>query len=514
MRSLLLLFCAFAIAPGADAAAESVLRSRLNSDIRTTEPGTNRDENTDAVVLHMVEGLVAFREDASVGPLLADSWVVSADGLTYTFKLRPGVKFHNGAPLTADEVVWSFNRYLQPATGWRCLAEFDGHGASKIVSVETVDGLTVAITLDAPSSLFLTNLSRQDCGGTGILHPDSLDKDGSWIAPVGTGPFRFGTWRRNQFIELERFGGYVSRPGPRDGNTGGKKPMVDKIRFMIIPDASAARAALISGALDVLDGVSPNEVADLRGRKDVRLVQGPILDIYAVLVRSEQPPFDDANVRRALAMSIDIAGLTGAVTQDTGVVNASAVPAASGWHTKAHERRIKYDPAAAAALLRKSGYKGQPIKLIANKRYPQMFDGAVLVQAMAQQAGFNVELEVLDWATQLDRYGSGKYQAMTFAYSGRLDPSLGYGAFMGDPAVEPRKVWGSKPARDVLARSMSSNDPKVRQAAFDELHRLMLEDVPLIVMYNPSHIIATRPGVKGVKGWPVVQQRLWNVSRN
>ena len=111
------------------------LRIQINSDIRSTDPGGNRDDNTDNVLLHVVEGLVALREDTSVGPMLASRIDTSADGLTYTFTLRDGVKFHNGASLAADEVVWSWQRYLKPTSGWRCLSEFDGKGMTKVLSI-------------------------------------------------------------------------------------------------------------------------------------------------------------------------------------------------------------------------------------------------------------------------------------------------------------------------------------------------------------------------------------------
>jgi peptide/nickel transport system substrate-binding protein len=102
------------------AVSGSVLRSRLNADIVSSDPGMKRDANTDAVLLHVVEGLVAAREDGSVGPMLASSWTISPDGKTYRFALRPGVHFHNGAPLTAADVKWSLDRYLAPGSRWRC----------------------------------------------------------------------------------------------------------------------------------------------------------------------------------------------------------------------------------------------------------------------------------------------------------------------------------------------------------------------------------------------------------
>jgi peptide/nickel transport system substrate-binding protein len=218
-------------------AAGGVLRARMNADIRSTDPGTNRDANTHGVMGHVVEGLVAFREDTSIGPMLAESWDISEDGKTYTFRLRQGVKFHNGAAMTADDVIWSFKRWLAPATQWRCLSEFSDNGITKILGVEAPDPQTVTIRLERPTALFLGTLARPDCGQTAILHHDSVGPDGKWIAPVGTGPFKLGEWKRGQYIDLIRFDDYVSRAEPRDGYAGGKKVEVDKVRINFIPDS-------------------------------------------------------------------------------------------------------------------------------------------------------------------------------------------------------------------------------------------------------------------------------------
>jgi peptide/nickel transport system substrate-binding protein len=128
---------------------ESLLRVRLNADIRSSDPGVNRDGNTDAVMLHIVEGLVQFRENTSVGPMLAERIDTSADGRTYTFTLRQGVTFHNGAPLTSADVKASWDRYMLAATNWRCRPELAG-GVTTVTSVETPDPRTVVFTLDRP----------------------------------------------------------------------------------------------------------------------------------------------------------------------------------------------------------------------------------------------------------------------------------------------------------------------------------------------------------------------------
>jgi peptide/nickel transport system substrate-binding protein len=131
--------------------------------------------------------------------------------------------------MTADDVVWSFKRYLTPATSWRCYSELTGKGFAKIETVEAPDANTVRIKLDQPTALFLGTLARPDCGQTAILHRDSVGPDGKWVRPIGTGPFKLREWRRGQYIELDRFEEYASLGGARrlhrgQGSAGRQAP--------------------------------------------------------------------------------------------------------------------------------------------------------------------------------------------------------------------------------------------------------------------------------------------------
>jgi peptide/nickel transport system substrate-binding protein len=492
-------------------AADSTLRARLNADILSSEPGVRRDENTDAVLMHVVEGLVAYRDDTSVGPLLATRWDISSDGRTFVFHLRKDVRFHNGELLTADDVVWSLRRYLNPATHWRCLREFDGGGFAKILSIEALDPGTVAITLDRASPMLLQTLARIDCGGTAILHRSSVNPDGSWRLPIGTGPFRFSAWKRNQYIELTRFKDYAGLPGARDGLTGGKRAEVDKVRFLVIPDSATADAALLRGNLDVLAGLLPLETAQLRGTPELRLDVRPSMVIYALLFETRDPLLRDRRLRQAIALTLDIPGLVKAISHQTGKPNRSIVPDGSPYHSD--RQRFISEPSVTEArrLARAAGYAGQPIRLIASRHDPLAFDSAVLAQAMAREAGIDLEIETLDWAAQLDRYNRGTYQAMTFAYSSRLDPALNFDAVIGDKDKDPRKVWENPAARALLLEAKSTSDQPRRQAAFDKLNALFLDDVPAVVLFNSAQIVALRSNIAGFAGWPAAIPRLWGV---
>lgn len=488
------------------------LISRLNSDIISTEPGAQRDENTDSVLMHIGEGLVALREDGSVGLLLADAVDISEDGRIYHFTLRSGVRFHNNKPLTAEAVVWSLRRYLRKESDWRCRSDLTG-GIADIREVSAPDAMHVRITLAAAAPLLLKTLARIDCAGTPVLHPDSVNPDGSWNKPIGTGPFRFSRHVPNQYVELLRFDEYAPLSGLMDGNVGNKAPLVPGVRFLIIPDSSAAAAALMSGGIDIYDGVNPNEMDVLEKDDNIRIESVPLMDVYALLLQTRDPLLKDARFRKAIALSIDVGGLAVAVSNGTAGANSSMVPLPSPFHKGVHKTLIKQNLAEARRLVTESGYRGEPITLITNRRYLQMFDATVLIQAMARDAGINFEIQTFDWATQLDRYSEGMYQAMTFAYSARLDPSFNYGSVIGNKDDEPRKVWDDPVAADLLSKSAYATAAADRQAAFDALHARMLAETPLVVTYNPAHIIATRSGVEGARSWPAVQQRLWGVSK-
>jgi len=494
-------------------AAAATLRVQLPFDIRSVNPGVNRDHNTDGVVLHMVEGLVAYGEDAAPKPLLAEKVDVSGDGLTYTFTLRQGVKFHNGATLTSEDVLWNWNRYMDPKTDWRCLSEFDGRGQVKVEQVTAPDARTVVFRLDKPSALFLTSLARTDCAMTGILHKDSVKADGSFDKPVGTGPFKLAEWKRGEFIRLERFADYSALPGKIDGLGGAKRPLVDEVRFVIIPDSATAKAALLRGDVDIVPDVANADISELKKSPDkVGLSVVTHMGLVGLIIQTRDPVLGNAKLRQAMAAAIDTPELVAQVTDGIGKPNQSIVPGLSAYYGPAQKQGRAYDPAAAKKLLQEAGYKGEKIVMLANKRYPQSFDAAVVSQQMLKAVGINVEIEVLEWATQLDRYNKGNYQIQAFPYSGRLDPALSFESMTGPKDKQPRKLWDNPEVQALLDKSMVVGDKAERQKIFDELHRRFIADVPMVMLYNGIVGGAHGKRVKGYTSSLTSLPRLWEVS--
>jgi peptide/nickel transport system substrate-binding protein len=494
------------------ALAQSVLRARLNADILSSDPAGKRDLNTDAVLLHVIEGLVASRDDGSIQPMLASAWTISPDQRTYRFTLRQGVTFHNGAPLTAADVVWTFQHYMSPSSYWRCKSDLGPSGIAQLRSVRADGPGTVVMTLDRPAPMFLKTLARNDCEGSGILQRASVGADGRWLQPIGTGPFRWQGWLHNQRVELARFGGYRSLPGPESGNGGGKHALVDQLAFQVIPDSSAASAGLLRGSLDVVDGLPPNELEWLQGQAGIRFAASPIMEYFAVLFQTRDPALGDARLRRAIALSLDVAGLTRVATRGTGTANSSPIPAKSPFFGASERPLVKRDLSLARSLVKASGYKGQPIELLTSHSPPESFDAAILVQAMAREAGINLRLTSLDWASHFARYASGSYQAMIFSFSARLDPALTLDTLIGDKAREPRKAWDSPTARALLAQSIATADAGQRQRIFDAIDRQFRRDAPAVILFNSRRTTVLRSNVIGYRSWPGETQRLWNVA--
>jgi peptide/nickel transport system substrate-binding protein len=485
----------------------------MNADIRSLNPGVNRDDNTDGVVLHIVEGLVALRENGAVGPLLAEKVAVSPDGLTYTFALRQGVKFHNGAPLTAADVVWTWNRYMNPKSDWRCLTEFDGRTGLKVETVAAPNASTVVMTINKRNALFLDSLARTDCGMAGILHKDSVNPDGSFKSPIGTGPFKFGEWKRGEYVVLNRYDGYVSPAGSApDGYIGSKRPLVDAVKFIVIPDAATTKAALISGAVDIAE-LLDSDVPEMAKQSSIEVKTTPTGSKHAILFQTRDPLMGNPKLRQAIAAALDMAQLVPAASNGLAKPNASVIHATSPYYSESQKQSYKYDPDTARRLLKEAGYKGEKIKLITNKRPARpSFNIALIAQQMMQSVGLNVDIEVLEWATQLDRYVKGNYQAMVFMYSARLDPALSFESLSGPKDKETRKVWENPEALALIDKASEVSNEAERGRIFDELHKRFLAEVPMIMMYNQVDVSAKSKRVQGYTPWLASKPRLWEVK--
>lgn len=490
----------------ATGAYAETLTVRINADIRAVN-GIDRDANTDTVAHHIYETLVAFGQDLVIGPELAKSWTVSDDGKTYTFKLRDGATFQDGSPVTSADVLWNWKWKMDPTRDWVCAGDFKG------IDVSAPDAKTVVFTLPEPDALFLDQLANIQCNAW-IASPKNVDADGKWIdgSAIGSGPFKLSKWEKGQYIELTKFDGYKPLDVPLSGLAGGRTAAVDTIRFKIIPDTAAAEAALYAGEIDILPGFEASRISDAKAH-GIEVLSTPGLSWTPLLVQTQDPLMSKPAMRLAIAHAIDGAQIAQVRNDGLAGFNPSAVAEASAYHDKSFETWPEYSPAKAKAALAEAGYKGEPVKIQTNTRYQGMYDNAVMIQAMLQAVGINAQLEVLDWAAQLDNYNAGKFQLQSFGYSARLDPAQMYGRLIGDKSKKPSRQWDSPEAAALYAQTLTTTDFATRQELFRKLHAMMAKDLPIFGLYYEPVIDAISPKVKGYHVWSADKTILFGVSK-
>ncbi len=511
-KILIASFIAFSLSLGGEGVAQaqhnSTIRVALTEDVRGVDPARETDGMADPVHMHVVEGLVAYGNNLQVGPVLAASYSIEDDGKAYVFKLRDGVKFHNGEPLTSADVKWSWDYLMAEGSVWRCKAVFGG--SIKVLGVETPDPLTVIFRLEAANGSFAYTLARTDCAGTPVFHKASLKADGSWGSVIGTGPFMVGERRIGEYAEVNRYPGYVSPAGEQSGRLGRKEALVDKIRFSVVTDPAARVVGLRSGELD-LSPISSQSVKQIQDEPALDVVLSETTVWYALLLNQTDALLKNKPLRQAIASAIDRMAVAQGVTYGLAKSTTTPMPRVSQYYTPIENEAMGPDLDRTRKLLAEAGYKGEPITIITNKSFQSMFDQAIIIQSQLQAAGINVTIETLEWGLQLERYTSGAYQSQSFSYSGRFDPMGAWERIIGP---ESRKVWKDERAIALLKKGQAATNPNDVRAASSEIYALFIEEVPAVSLFHMILPNGFNKRLSGIKSSPFDAPTLWNVSIN
>ncbi len=341
---------------------------------------------------NVFEGLTRFGPDGSVNPGLAESWTISDDGLTYTFKLREGVTFHDGTTMDADDVVFSLNRTQGEESANAQKALYAG-----IASVEAIDPTTVKLTLSAPNGSMLFNLAWGDAV---IVAPESIDTIKQ--KPIGTGAFKFDNWVQGDKIDLSR-----------NENYWGTAPALAKATFKFISDPTAAFAAIMAEDIDAFAGFpAPENLPQFEADPRFKVIVGNTEGETILSTNNKMPPFDNVKVRKALAHAIDRQAII------DGAMFGLGTPI--GTHFAPHNpdyvdltSNSTYDPEMAKKLLAEAGFPdGFKTTL---KLPPPSYArrGGEIIAAQLRQVGIETEISNLEWAQWLEQVFRGKDYGLT-----------------------------------------------------------------------------------------------------
>ena len=241
------------------------------------------------------------------------------------------------------------------------------------------------------------------------------------------------------------------------------------------------------------------------------LHEGPGLEWNVMLLQTNDPLLSNLSMRMAIAHAIDFPALAKAVSSGISEYNPSTIPDSSPFHDDAQAQGYTRDLDRVAELLAEAGYDGETLTIQTNRRYENMYQVAVLTQAMLQEARISAELDVLEWPAHLDNYFNGTFQMSAFGYSARTEPVLNYQAMLGSKDVSAAYQWDSDDAQAMLQEAAAMTDEAELQGVLDQIHEAMIAEVPTLNLFNQFSIDATSPRLQGYAVWPAAKPRLWGV---
>lgn len=431
-------------------------------------------------------GLTRLDPNMTPQPELAISWTAAPDAKAFTFRLRPGVTFHDGSPFTAADVVATFKAILDPATKSPARSVLD-----MIADIAAVDPGTVLFTLNVPYADFPVSVAHANArivSAAALARPlTELDTRAN-----GTGPFKIDSFDSARMLRLVKHPGYY-RPG---------QPYLDAIEMYLFPDLAAETQNFLSGAMDVMLDVQQADFKRIAAARGVTALRVPSGRFVNIVMRQDSKPFDDVRVRNALAHAVDRSMLVDLVLDGLGRPAADNC-ISPGYRFLADSPIPPYDPPRARRLLAEAGYpQGIKIPLICSNRPAIRSQVGVAVKQMAAPAGFDIDVQTIPHDTYLANvWRKGNFYIGFWGMQPTEDAAFTL-LFTTDAAFADT-AWNNKEFDALVARGRSSVDEAERRGIYAQAQALMTRDRPSIIPFFQDVLTASRNVVKGWTAHPL-----------
>jgi len=474
---------------GATVQAQTTLRIGLAEDPDILDPSMGRTYVGRIVFAAVCDKLFDIDEKLNIVPQLALSHETSADGKEVTIKLRPGVKFHDGEAFDAEAAKFSLERHLNFPGSFRKpeLAAVD--------HIDVVDPLTIKLTLKAPFSPLIAQLT--DRAGM-MVSPKAADAAGDkfGLKPVCAGPYKFVERVQQDRIVGEKFADYWNKDNVH----------IDRVVFLPIVDATVRLANLKSGGLDLAERVLATDIKDVRADKRLKLSAALEIGYFGLTLNIDNDKnkgglSQSAKVRQALDLSIDREAITQVVFNGEFVPGNQWISPEHPYYQKAFPVP-KRDLAKAKALLKEAGVT---LPVAVDMMVPKGAENeavAQVLQSMAAEAGFDLKIRVIEFATSFKQAQAGEFQAFLIGWSGRIDPDGNSYVFMHTKAPQNDGGYSNPEADKLMEDARVVNDPAQRKAIYEKLTKIVLNDEPIIYLYHRRLLIAHTARLEGYKPIP------------
>jgi peptide/nickel transport system substrate-binding protein len=473
----------------AGAFAQTTLRIGLAEDPDMLDPTLGRTYVGRIVFAAFCDKLFDIDEKLNIVPQLALSHETSADGKEMTIKLRPGVKFHDGEKFDAEAAKFSLDRHLTFPTSFRKpeLATVD--------HVDVVDPLTVKLVLKTPFSPLIAQLT--DRAGM-MVSPKAAKAEGDkfGLKPVCAGPYKFVERVQQDRIVFEKFADYWNKDNV----------FIDKVVFLPIVDATVRLANLKSGGLDLIERVLATDIKDVRADSKLKLSTALELGYFGLTInvakdKNKGGLSQSEKVRQALDLSIDREAINQVVFNGEFTPGNQWVSPEHPYYQKAFPIRGR-DVAKAKALLKEAGVT---LPVAVDMMVPKGAESeavAQVLQSMASEAGFDLKIRVIEFATSFKQAQAGEFQAFLIGWSGRIDPDGNSYVFLHSNAPQNDGGYSNPEADKALEDARLITDAAQRKAIYEKLTMVVLNDEPLIYLYHRKLLIAHTTKLEGYKQMP------------
>lgn len=490
---------AFALAAvPALAQAPSTLRIGLQEDPDMLDPHKARTFVGRIVFMGLCDRLVDITPDLKLVPRLATEWNFSAGGLTLTMKLRSDAKFHDGEAFNAEAAKANLDRARTLPDSLR-KAEL-----GSVDSVEAPDATTLVLKLKRPDATLLSQLT--DRAGM-MLSPKTLSGDVA-AKPVCSGPYKFVERVQNDRIVLEKFKEHWEAD----------KYSFDRVLYRAIPDTTVRLANLRSGELDMLERLAPTDVKSAQSDKSLKIESIANLGYQGITINTNngeaanQPMGKDKRVRQALSLSIDRKVLSQVVFE--GLYAPSNQPFNPGnFYVSADLPVPARDLAKAKALLKEAGQSKVSVELFVTNNPVDAQLGQV-IQAMAQEAGIDIQIRSTEFASQLRDQQQGKFQMSRVGWSGRIDPDGNIHPFAHSKGNQNDGKYANAEVDKLLDEARTIYEPAERKKRYDAAQKILQDELPIIYLYNQTVFFAMRSNMQGFVINPDGMIRLAGLKRS
>lgn len=480
------------------------------ADAVSLDPINVTDGESIRVTHNVFETLFEYDQNLELQPKLATGYETSEDGLTWTLKLREGVKFHDSTDFNADAVVFNFERWMDPNNPYHqgdfvyysfLYGGFKGDENHLIEYVKAVDEYTVEIKLKRKTAPFLSYLAISMFG---IASPTAIEKYGDKINenPVGTGPFKFETWKRNDMITLVKNEDYWMEG----------KPYLDQLIFKVIPENSARLTALQTGEIDILDGMNPGDVGLVESTEGIELIKRPSFNIGYMAFNMEKEPFNNPLVRKAINMAINKEEIVNAFYSGLAEVAKNPIPP-SLWGYNDSIEDYEYNVEEAKKLLAEAGFENgfkTTLYTMSNPRpyLPEPLKISEAVQADLAEIGIEVEIQTYEWATYLEKSSQGEHEMAMFGWTGVMaDPdNFLFPNLSKTNAEKPannRAFYKSDQFTQLITEARETLDQEKRIDLYKQAQEVFHEDAPWVMLAHTTPPLAQADYVEGYVPHPM-----------